>query len=78
MKTCKNCKNWNKGHEGMWQSENFGNCELLNNGQDSNGNYNIIVGLCEGCVNVVDKVDNFEFVTGENFGCVHWEKQNGA
>jgi hypothetical protein len=72
-KICKNCRYWQNGHEAFYASDLFGICKVLNR------NINVLdfslpVGIVEGCVNVEDRCDTFEYVTGENFGCVHFKK----
>lgn len=74
MGNCKNCKWWQSPHEGYWDANKFGNCNVLNNQQVSDSQNNVY-GLLEGCVDVFDKRPDFEFVTGENFGCIHFKKK---
>lgn len=68
MKKCKTCKFWERGHNGVYNSDNYGTCCHPISEGDS---FNDFIPLCEGCVDARDKIDNFEFVTGENFGCVN-------
>jgi hypothetical protein len=68
MKNCKTCKHWTKNHNGIWDSENYGNCKSLTN---EGG----IVGLCEGCVNVNARVIDFEIVTYIDFYCKNYIKR---
>lgn len=78
MKTCKYCKYWQSPHEGYWEPSKMGNCTLLVDGAPSVTKVpsnSLVYGLVEGCVDVFDKRPDFEFVTGENFGCIHFKKK---
>lgn len=74
---CKSCEYWDSPHDGYWDGEKFGTCKLLNSteGAQKIANYAGVYGLVEGCVNVQDRTDDFEFVTGESFGCIHFERR---
>lgn len=73
MKTCRTCKHWKKGHDGMNDPECYGYCKYLT--EDIDDSYSDIIPLCEGCVSVRFRVNDFQFVTGYNFGCVNWKKK---
>lgn len=65
---CKNCKFWKSPHEGMWQSEEWGTCNKIFGGS--------AVVLCEGCVEISNRVSDPEIVTLESFGCNQFKKNN--
>lgn len=77
MKRCKNCRYWMQGHDGMVEENKYGHCNFFNclHYNDPENEYNTIIGLCEGCVDVKHKVEDFEFVTGIDFGCINWKKK---
>ena len=75
MKKCKNCKYWDSPHEGYYDSETKGCCTLFNNESiDLHESNSSIMGCVEGCVDVSARCYDFEFVTQENFGCIHFKK----
>lgn len=51
---------------GMWDDEQWGCCARHT---DSSAVNTKILGLCEGCVNVRNRVNDFEFITHESFAC---------
>jgi hypothetical protein len=71
-KICKNCTHWQNGHEGYWEPEHFGNCQVLDR-EIEVPKFSLALGLVEGCVSVEDRCNTFEFITCENFGCVHFK-----
>jgi len=73
MGKCKNCNHWNRGHSGVYDSDNYGCCNLLT--YETIETTNSVVPLCEGCVGVRSRVEDFELVTGITFGCVNWKKK---
>ena len=75
MGKCSTCNFWNEGHNGVYESDFHGTCTLLTNEANKVITLNDIIPLCEGCVNVTDRVSGFEFVTGQNFGCVRYKKR---
>lgn len=74
MKTCKNCKYWAVGHPGVWDTDNYGRCNLLNDQMDVLGLADIVP-IVEGCVHVHDRTTDFEYVMGKDFGCIHFKKK---
>lgn len=71
-KICKNCIYWENGHEGYWEPSRFGNCKVLDK-EIEVSEYSLALGLVEGCVDVQDRCNSFEFITQEKFGCVHFK-----
>lgn len=74
MRKCKNCVFWESPHEGYWESKKMGNCLLMKPDATRMTENSGVYGLLEGCVDVFDKRPDFEFITGENFGCIHFKK----
>ena len=72
-KICKNCLFWKKGHNCFLESESFGSCDVLDGSKQVDGTTRV-VGVVEGCLDVKEKCFSFEFVTGENFGCLHFSQ----
>ena len=64
--TCKECAHWNAPHMGMYDDEQWGSCLRHTNSNIENTK---IVALCEGCVNVENRVKEFEFISHETFSC---------
>jgi hypothetical protein len=73
-KKCKNCNYWQNGHEGFWKPEKYGNCKVIDKKLET-PKYSSIIGIVEGCVNVENKISSFEYVTQENFGCIHFKEK---
>lgn len=73
-KKCKNCKYWKRGHQGFWYTLKYGNCEVIE-GEVESAPYSSVIGIVEGCVNVEDRISSFEYVTQENFGCIHFKEK---
>jgi len=74
MNTCKNCKHWAGGHDGYWSNVN-GSCSVLQQQVNVKKKDALVIGLVEGAVDVKDRINTFEFITQENFGCVHFNKK---
>jgi hypothetical protein len=74
-KICRNCKHWQSPHEGYWEAQEMGACAVFMNEVERTEGNNSVYGLLEGCVDVFDKRPDFEFVTGERFGCIHFKKR---
>jgi hypothetical protein len=75
MKKCKNCKYWDSPCNGYLDGETKGVCELLNDQSDVlHDNNSAMLGLVEGCLSVHSRCDDFQFITQENFGCIHFKK----
>ena len=72
MSKCKHCKYWKNGHDGYWHPELFGSCKVLSQ-EITVPKHSLVLGLVEGCVSVEDRCDTFEFITQENFGCIHFK-----
>ena len=71
-KICINCSHWASPHEGMVDSNDYGTCNLLSNLVTESPDD--IRGVVEGCVSVYNRTEDFEFVTGKDFGCIYHSK----
>ena len=79
-KICKNCKYWAR-HNANYYNDKFGRC---NNGKKFR--YGDAWDICDNKSNACKKNDELyyedyesysaDFETGENFGCIHWEKKD--
>jgi hypothetical protein len=67
---CLSCKHWNAGHDGVWDSEDWGSCEKINNPEEGKPNLFCIV---EGCVDVADRTIDPDYITHKTFGCVQYK-----
>lgn len=69
-KICKNCIYWKSPHYGMVFEYLWGSCSKLRQ-PEANG----VTALCEGCIDVRDRVDDVEYLSGANFGCINFKKK---
>jgi hypothetical protein len=58
---CRNCKHWITPHDGMIEPGRFGTCRKIH----GDG----VEVICEGCVDISNRVDSAEVVTLAEFGC---------
>lgn len=54
---------------GMYDDDQWGACVRHT---DANIYNTRLIAMCEGCVNVSNRVREFEFITHESFGCVEY------
>ena len=50
----------------MWDSEDWGSCELMNDEEKEN-----VLLLVEGCVNAAVRTIDPDYLTNKKFGCVN-------
>lgn len=66
-KTCQECLFWVQKYESLLDVEIWATCTRLT---ECNHNDEMIIPFCEGGVHVKSKVDQLNFLTRNDFGCI--------
>ena len=58
----------------MYDDHAWGSCSAIETASPMGR----VTAICEGCVDVAARVDDMEFVTHKNFGCVKYTERRSA